>query len=113
MDKKALKTKLLSQYENHLDDILDQVDDYHRFHISEIEEIALELRQEVGVSVTEALTHQESQENEVDVSCPKCHQRMRGKGRKAKWVRTQTGTVRVERPYYYCEACQQGLFPPR
>ena len=113
MDKKALKAKLLSQYADHLDDVLDQIDDHHRFHISEIEEIALELRQDVGEDVTEALTQQESQENEVDVDCPKCHQRMRAKGRKAKWVKTQTGTVRVARPYYYCEACQQGHFPPR
>ena len=113
LDKKALKAKLLEQYQAHLDKVLDQLDDDHRFHISEIEDIALDLRHEVGEDVTVALTQQESQQNDVDVACPDCQQRMRAKGRKAKWVKTRTGDVRVSRPYYYCETCQTGHFPPR
>jgi len=112
LDKKALKAKLLEQYQAHLDEILDQLDEDHRFHISEIEDIALDLRQDVGQDVTLALTQQASQQIDVDVSCPHCKQRMRAKGRKAKWVKTRTGEVHVSRPYYYCEACQQGHFPP-
>ena len=55
LDKKALKAKLLHQYADQLDEVLDQIDEKHRFHISEIEEIALDLRQDVGEDVTEAL----------------------------------------------------------
>ena len=113
LDKKALKAKLLEQYQAHLDAVLDQLDDTHRFHISEIEDIALDLRQEVGKDVTIALTQEESQQKIVDVTCPSCQQRMRAKGRKDKWVKTRTAEVRVSRPYYYCEACQTGHFPPR
>ena len=112
LDKKALKAKLLEQYQAHLDQVLDQLDEAHRFHISEIEEIALDLRQEVGKDVTVALTQQESQQRDVDVACPSCQQVMRAKGRKAKWVKTRTGMVRVSRPYYYCETCKTGHFPP-
>ena len=55
----------------------------------------------------------ESQQKEVDVACPSCHQRMRAKGGKPKWIKTQSGTVRVKRAYYYCEDCEIGHFPPR
>ena len=113
LDKKALKAKLLEQYQSHLDEVLDQLDDNHGFHISEIEDIALELRQEVGEDVTIALTQEESQQMEVDVVCLTCHQQMRAKGRKEKWVKTRTGDVRVSRAYYYCETCQTGHFSPR
>lgn len=112
LDKKALKAKLLKQYAEHLDDVLDQIEDDHRLHISEIEDIALEVRQEVSEDVTEVLSEQASEQTDVDVNCPGCHERMRAKGRKGKWVKTRSGTVRVERGYYYCEACGQGHFPP-
>ncbi len=42
LDKKALKAKLLEQYQTHLDEVLDQLDEGHRFHISEIEDLALD-----------------------------------------------------------------------
>lgn len=113
MDKKALKAKLLEQYQAHLDEVLDQLDDDHSLHISEIEDIALDLRQEVGEDVTIALTQEESQQLDVDIACPSCHQGMRAKGRKEKWVKARTSEVQVSRPYYYCEACQTGHFPPR
>lgn len=113
LNKKALKAKLLEQYEIHLDEVLDELDEDHRFHINEIEDVALNLRQEVGQDVTVALTQQESQRTDVDVACPHCQQGMRAKGHKKKWVKTRTGEVRVSRPYYYCETCQQGHFPPR
>lgn len=113
LDKKALKAKLLAQYQAHLDDALDQIDENHRFHITEIEDIALEVRQEVGKDVTTALTDEESQHREVDVACPDCQQRMRAKGNKQKWVKTRTGMAQIARSYYYCEACETGHFPPR
>ena len=111
LDKKVLKAKLLGRYASHLDEVLDEIDDNHRLHISEIEGIALDLRQDVGGDVTEALTEEESQDNDGDVNCPRCHQPMRAKGRKPKWVKTQTGMVHVSRPYYYCETCRKGHFP--
>lgn len=113
LDKKALKAKLLSRYAEQLDEVLDQIDEKHRFHISEIEEIALGLRQDVGEDVTEALSEHESQQKDVDVACPTCDRRMRAKGDKKKWVKAQTGMVQVERAYYYCETCRKGHFPPR
>lgn len=113
LDKKALKAKLLSHYSARLDDVLEQVADEKRLNISEIEEIALNLRQEVGENVTESLAEHESNQEEVDIICSSCQQKMRNKGRKAKWVKTQSGTIQMKRSYYYCPECQAGHFPPR
>lgn len=113
LDKKALKARLLAQYANHLDEILEQVEDEKARHLSEIEAMALKVRQEVGQEVSEALAVHESDKQAVDVVCPDCQEVMRYKGRKGKWMKTRSGDVRVEREYYYCERCQSGHFPPR
>ena len=43
--------------------------------------------------------------------CSECGQAMRYKGRKACDVITETGEVRFERGYYYCQTCRKGIFP--
>lgn len=112
LDKKALKECLVEQYTAQLDEMLEQVESDDHLHLTEIEELALKLRHQVGQTVTEALAVKESQKQAVDVACPSCQQVMRYKGRKRKWMKTRTGDVQVERPYYYCEPCRTGHFPP-
>ena len=113
LDKKALKKRLLEGYTVYLDEMLEQLEGQKNLHLTEIEEMALKLRQEVGENITEELVANESQKQEVDVACAECQQNMRYKGRKKKWMKTRTGDVQVERPYYYCEQCREGHFPPR
>ena len=113
LDKKALKARLLERYTSQLDEMLEQLEVDKALNLTEIEEIALELRYQVGQSTTEALAVNASQQQEVDVFCPSCQERMRYKGRKRKWIKTRSGDVQIERPYYYCEACRTGHFPPR
>lgn len=36
---------------------------------------------------------------------------MRYKGRKERWVATSQGEVKIERGYFYCETCREGIFP--
>ena len=112
-DTKTLKVHLLARYADHLDAILGQVGEDKTLALSEIEAMALKIRQAVGQEVTEALVMHESDKQVIDVKCAACQQVMRYKGRKGKWLKTRSGDVRVERPYYYCETCQSGHFPPR
>lgn len=112
-DTRTLKARLLARYANHLDAILGEVGADKTLGLSEIEAMALKIRQVVGQEVTEALVVHESDKQVVDVKCADCQQVMRYKGRKGKWLKTRSGDVRVERPYYYCEPCQSGHFPPR
>jgi uncharacterized protein with PIN domain len=44
--------------------------------------------------------------------CSECGGELRYKGQKERWVATTSGEVRIERGYYYCEACGRGVFPP-
>ena len=112
-DTKTLKARLLARYADQLDAILEQVGEDKTLALSEIEALALKIRQEVGQEITKALVVHESNKQVVDVKCADCQHRMRYKGRKGKWVKTRSGDVRMERPYYYCETCQSGHFPPR
>lgn len=112
LDKKALKARLLKRYSEQLDVILEQVDEDKRLHLSEIEDMALQARQDVGQSITAELATNESRKREVDVPCPECQDLMRYKGLKKKWIKTRTGDIQVERAYYYCDHCRRGYFPP-
>jgi predicted RNA-binding Zn-ribbon protein involved in translation (DUF1610 family) len=112
LDKKSLKAHLLRQYATQLDDLLEQIEPDQDLKLTEIEGLALNVRHQVGQDVTETLALHESAKQEVDVTCPDCGEIMRYKGRKSKWLKTRTGDVRVERPYYSCDHCQSGHFPP-
>jgi hypothetical protein len=45
-------------------------------------------------------------------TCDKCGRRMTFKGYPGKTVHGLEGDSRVHRAYYYCPACEAGLFPP-
>lgn len=113
LDKKSLKARLLNKYAEQLDAMLEELSKQERLDISEIENVALNLRQEVAQEVTEALSEEAGQYQEVDVMCPDCKQPMRHKGYRKKWIKSQTGEVQIKRAYYYCPDCQAGHFPPR
>lgn len=44
--------------------------------------------------------------------CEGCEKPMRYKGASARWVNHREGDSRLERGYYYCEACESTFFPP-
>jgi hypothetical protein len=112
LDKKTLKAHLLAEYALQLDGVLEQIEDDQRLNLNEIEEMALKVRQEVGQTLTQTLAGEESGQQAVEVVCRECQQVMRYKGRKRKWLKTRSGDVQIERPYYYCEQCHKGYFPP-
>ena len=112
LDKEALKAQLVAQYRAHLDELLEQVETEAELDLTAIEELALKLRQNVGQDATQVLALRESEKQAVDEVCPECERVMHYKGRKGKWVKTRSGTIRVERAYYYCAPCQRGHFPP-
>ena len=45
--------------------------------------------------------------------CPHCGKRMSFQGERSVPVETLEGSITLERPYYYCRSCHEGLFPPR
>jgi hypothetical protein len=81
--------------------------------LSAIEDIALAVRAKIGEEVTQALVNQQAPVEVPGPKCQQCGREMHFKGLKKRKMVTRSGEVEWERPYYYCGACQRGLFPPR
>ena len=107
-----LKARLMQQYEQHLDRLLEGMDEERLLSLTEIEELALEARAAIGRSITQALAEMQAIPDVPGPICPKCQQEMHYKGRKKKRLITRSSEIEVERAYYYCDRCKQGLFPP-
>lgn len=108
-----IKAKLLAEYEVILDDVLRQGETTDGLTLTTIEDLALHARAEVGRQVTAALVEKSRGPSLPGPCCPGCGQAMHYKGEKHRYLRTRSGDVEVERAYYYCLRCRQGLFPPR
>lgn len=79
-----------------------------------IEEEILQLRKQFGSELLKVIVEgQESRQPVMAPACEQCGQPMRYKGAKKKEVVSRVGEFAIERGHYYCQACQQGLFPPR
>lgn len=106
--KKALQDKI----ETRVDEMLKSISDDRQLSLTEIEELVLETRQEIGQVMTQAVATVESQSLEPDVNCPTCGRKMQHKGKKPKQLTTQSGEIVIERDYCYCPDCRAGFFPP-
>lgn len=80
--------------------------------LSEIEDIALKVRARIGAAVTQALVAKQAPVAVPGPVCEQCGQEMHTKGHKKRRVVSRSGEVEWERPYYYCEQCRRGFFPP-
>lgn len=110
--KEALKARLLAQYAEQLDEMLEQVKDEPSLNLTQIEDLALGVRGQVGQAVAQELVELEAKAAVPGPACRTCQREMHYKGKKKRRVRTRSGEVVVERAYYYCEHCRQGCFPP-
>ena len=80
--------------------------------MTQIEEIVLTLRGEIGLEFANELIMRQEKVGSVTEHCQRCGQEMRHKGKKRKIVESRIGEIVVEREYFYCKACGGGLFPP-
>jgi uncharacterized protein with PIN domain len=107
-----IKAELVAKYEAMLEEMLSQGETKAGLTLTDIEDMALRTRAEVGEQVTAALLETQAEQSIPGPRCPKCRQEMRYKGRKHRYLRTRSGEVEMERAYYYCPMCRQGHFPP-
>ena len=111
-DKQALKVRLLAKFEQQLDKVLARLDEDAAIELDEIEAIALKTRAEVGQELTQVLAETQTRAPSHRPVCPQCQQEVGYKGQKRKLIRTLSGEIEIKRPYYYCNRCRKGLFPP-
>jgi hypothetical protein len=110
------KAALLQRADALIEQMLDWTETTSKPTLTQIEDIALDLRQQFGQALSEsALTSQEDAEAEGVTlpSCPQCGKTMRPKAAKGKTVVARVGELKIDRRYFYCPACKRGLFPPR
>jgi hypothetical protein len=107
------KARLMEQAESLIDELLDWNDNTPEPNLAQIEQVVLELRQRFSEEMArEVIEAQERRQPAIAPSCPKCGKGMTYKGQKPVEPQTWVGDVRIERGYYHCAECKEGLFPP-
>ena len=107
------KTALMQRAEALIEQMLTWTETTTQPTLTQIEEIALDLRQQFGQALSEsALASQENVAPLVLPGCPQCGKPMRPKDTKHKTVLARVGELQLARRYYYCPACERGFFPP-
>ncbi len=110
----AMKAELLAKAEATIDQFLDWVEQTDRPNLTQIEDAVLEFRQQMGQAMAEtAVSVQPSVTPVPGPTCSQCGREMHYKDAKDKTITARVGAVKLERSYYYCPQCEQGLFPPR
>lgn len=107
-----IKARLMAETEEAIDRMLVKRKTQERTSLTEIERLALDLRQEVGEKATQVLVNAAEGPSVSGPKCPTCGEEMHSKGRKRRRVVTRSGEIDLGRTYYYCERCKQGFFPP-
>jgi hypothetical protein len=109
-----VKAELLRKAERLIDELLDWNDQTHAPDLTQIEDIVLKLRKQLGEQMALAVIEaQDSTRPSTGAPCPSCQRQMHYKAVKANTVDSRVGTLPLERGYYYCQTCRTGLFPPR
>ena len=108
-----IRTKLLAEAAQAIDELLDWTDQTPRPNLTQIENAVLKLRKQMGEQAAQAVLEVQASEHPVPgPRCPTCQCEMHYKDRKAQTVESRVGRLRLVRGYYYCEHCQQSVFPP-
>jgi hypothetical protein len=108
------KADLMGKAEQLIDQLLDWDTQTERPNLTQIEDIVLELRKELGQEMAETLLEGQTERTPVPgPACPKCGKEMHYKGQRKKRVESRAGGLEVKRGYYVCRACDETIFPPR
>jgi uncharacterized protein with PIN domain len=108
-----IRAKLLAEAEQAIDELLDWTDQTPRPNLTQIENAVLKMRRQLSEQAAQAVIDaQDAQRPVPGPLCLMCQREMHYKDTKAQTVESRVGPLRIARGYYYCEQCQQSLFPP-
>jgi uncharacterized protein with PIN domain len=111
--REQLKAEFIAEAETLFDELMMWEEQTEKPNLTQIEEIVLEVRKQFGERMAQKMImRQEERQPAERVKCPECDGEMENKGLKDNQVETQIGNLKIERGYYYCPDCKQGIFPP-
>ena len=110
--REELEQQLRAKAEEAIRKLLKNLPDKSDLTMTDIENLVGEMGDEVTQSATEAIAQGEQAEP-LEVICEGCQVRMQKRGKRKKHVVTKRGEIELERQYYVCPQCGEGIFPPR
>lgn len=107
------KAQLMEQMEEAIERLLDWQEAHPTFSLTEMEDVVLGLRKDMGEEAAQMLIGQLDDPGILErLRCETCGRRLEYKGRESKAVETRVGATQVERSRYWCPHCRTGSFPP-
>ena len=107
-----LRVRLMAEAEAAIDHLLAARKAPAEASLADIEQVVLAAGQQMEQVLTAELVAESAAQLPPWPSCPQCGRKMKNKGKRRRRVVTETGDVELERSYYHCAACGQGIFPP-
>ncbi len=109
----VLKAEFMTEAETLFDELMKWDEENPEPDLTQIEDVVLELRKRFGERMAKAVVkRQEKRQPAEKMNCPECEGELEAKGEKNNEVETRLGLMQIERGYYYCPKCKQGIFPP-
>ncbi len=109
-----MKAQLVADAAATIDQFLDWVEKTERPNLTQIEDAVLAFRRHLGETLVEtAIRAQDATHPVPGPRCPTCDREMHFKDDQPKTITSRVSDLQLNRSYYYCPHCEQGLFPPR
>jgi len=105
------KQSLQAEVNALLDELFTWAAEHPDSDFTAMEDELLELRRRFGQQGLEALLEIQPQRRPLDPVCPECGQRRGYKAMQPLTFVSRLGELQVERGYYYCPGCRQGVYP--
>jgi hypothetical protein len=113
MTREELKRELLAKAEAAIDEMLGKKPANNKITLREIEGLAIQTGQRLEAEVLGSLLASSGPDSGADGPvCASCGRKMQRKGWRKRRVISEAGESEIRRPYYYCEQCKTGTFPP-
>jgi hypothetical protein len=71
------------------------------------------LRQQLTGAITETIVAHvhRGEHDRQQAPCPRCHRVLRAQDLVCRTVESMVGAIALERPYFYCRVCREGVYP--
>lgn len=111
-ERHELEQQLKARAEAAIRRLLTDLPDKSKLTMGDMEDLIGKMGHEIMRGTMQAVA--ETEQNEVErVLCEACGCGLHKRGKRKKQIVTRRGEIELERQYYVCPQCGEGIFPPR